>query len=186
MGTSRREPLLSSQHHRATCNCHERGKLAQQKVQAAAVLTETKHEVGIADQPRRSVGRDAKLLRKYADVHRWPQEGRISQERIQGARNQYQRLLGVAPLQRVVGVLCWDREKCLAIAGVVALCRPEIDRSRDVFLVGMAGSLVSLVSDRRHRLVTDLCARCFPGWLLLMFDSLYRREMVDRRKRAER
>lgn len=111
----------------------------------AAGLTETKHEVGIADQPRRSVGRDAKLLRKYADVHRWPKEGRITQEGIQGARNQYQRLLSVAPLQRVVGVLCWDGEECLAIAGVVALCRPEIDRSRNVFFMGVAGSPVSLL-----------------------------------------
>lgn len=109
------------------------------KMQAAAVLTETKHEVGIADQPRRSVGRDAKLLRKYPNVYRWPQEGRVAKEGIQGARSQYQRLLGVAPLQRVVGVLCRDGEECLAIAGVVALCRPEVDRPRDVFFMGVAG-----------------------------------------------
>jgi hypothetical protein len=153
-------------------------------MRAAAVLTEAKHEVGIADQPRRGVGRDAKLLRIYPNVYRWPQEGRVAQEGVQGARDQNQSLLGVAPLQRVVGVLRRDGEECLAIARVVALCCPEVDRSRDVFFMGVAGSPVSFVSGHIHRLATDLCARCFSGWLVIMFDSLYWK-MVDCRRRTE-
>lgn len=147
MGTNRREPGLKSAQgndrfteKRAACEYHEGGGLGQ----AAAVLTETKHEVGIADQPRRGVGRDAKLLGIYPNVYRWPQEGRVAQEGVQGARDQNQSLLGVAPLQRVVGVLRRDGEECLAIARVVALCRPEVDRPRDVFFMGVAGSPVSL------------------------------------------
>lgn len=161
MGTSRSEPGFQVSIARGGNGGCGAGAV---EMQAAAVLTESKHEVSIANQPGRGVRRDAKLLRKYPDIYRWPQEGGIAQEGIQGTGNQYQRLLGVAPLQRVVWVLCRDGEQRLAITGVVALGRPEVDRSWYVFFPGVAGSPVSLLSHHgllpaQHRPVCQVSLR---------------------------
>jgi len=69
------------------------------------------------------------------------------------ADNQNQSLLDVAPLQWIVGVVCWHWEKSLPVCCIITLHGLQVNGSRDTFFMSMT---VQTSVRSRHDKVTGV------------------------------